>query len=333
MKGVQKVQLKKRATLTNIPKSTAKASFEGFLAGRITTNKSEGVGHVVIRTYVPEINDEDTRKRVFDIAKQYYSSNREASAIVFGKDVIEPSVQILWPICKINNLFTQQDSTSTTEVPTYESKFIGASFKNPMSTSDSDLTTYYFYRENDLCHLIEISKLALLDVVKKGKEYLEYLRSIDKTFIAVGENLPMCPPLHVLQEFDGSRRLIMQIDQPSSRRSSKETRISPTISIRYMRLSGVSRNGSPPYWYYEKIGMTLSAANFFFMIESAIQNYLFRIEHTVKCFGNEYFASEEKMEIYSKENLTSWDMESEGKGTADDDEGDDVGYAMMKSDE
>jgi hypothetical protein len=245
----------------------------------------------------------------------------------------------------VNNLFAQEESSTSKTIASekkYESKFIGAFFKNPTATSDTDLVTYYLYREYLSDQLIEMTRPMLLEMVKKGKEYLKYLTSIDKTFIAVGEKLPECPPLHILQEVDGNRRLIMQIDQPNnSGRAVKDTRISPTISIRYMRLSGLSRNGSPPYWYHEKIGMSLSAANFFFMIESAIQNYLFRIEHTIKRFGNEYFTSEEKMEIYSKENLTSWDPDFNGDGKYgvevvgdDDDDGDDTGYAaMMKSGE
>jgi hypothetical protein len=318
-------------------------SFDGFLAGDASkqqTASAEGVGRVVIRTYVPETGNDETRKRIFDITRKYYASNREAGIVLFGKDTIEPSQQILWPKCQVNNLFTQEEpGTSKMTTPSaakkYESKFIGAFFKNPMSTSDSDLVTYYLYRENLANQLIEMTRSMLLDMVKKGGEYLKYLTSIDKTFIAVGEKLPDCPPMHILQEIEGNRRLIMQIDQPNiTGRSVKDTRISPTISIRYMHLSGMSRNGSPPYWYHEKLGMSLSAANFFFMIESAIQNYLFRMEHTIKRFGNEYFTSEEKMEIYSKENLTSWDPDFNGDGKyglEDDgtDDGDDTGYAAM----
>jgi hypothetical protein len=322
-----------------------RTSFDGFLAGdtasKQQTASAAGVGRVVIRTYVPETGNDETRKRIFDITRKYYASNREAGIVLFGKDTIEPSQQILWPKCQVNNLFTQEEpGTSKTTTPSaakkYESKFIGAFFKNPMSTSDSDLVAYYLYRENLADQLIEMTRPMLLDMVKKGKEYMKYLTSIDKTFIAVGEKLPDCPPMHILQEIEGNRRLIMQIDQPNiTGRSVKDTRISPTISIRYMRLSGVPRNGSPPYWYHEKLGMSLSAANFFFMIESAIQNYLFRMEHTIKRFGNEYFTSEEKMEIYSKENLASWDSDFNGDGKyglEDDDgvdDGDDAGYAAM----
>jgi hypothetical protein len=358
--GVQ--QLKKRVSLTTIqkpststvemiPATKVRTSFEGFLAGgggdtatSLVNNKkqSSGESRVVIRTYIPDNSDDDTRKRIFDISKQYYASNREAGIVLFGKDTIDPTQQILWPTCKVNNLFIQEESTSKTTAPEkkYESKFIGAFFKNPTSTLDTDLVTYYLYREYFSDQLIEIPRPVLLDMVKKGKEYLKYLSTIDKTFIAVGEKLPGCPSLHVLQEIDGNRRLIMQIDQPNMGGRSRDTRISPTISIRYMRLSGVSRKGAQPYWYHEKIGVSLSAANFFFMIESAIQNYMFRIEQTVKHFGNEYFASEEKMEIYSKENLTSWDMDfnSDRKygvedDGVDDDDGDDVGYAMLKKGE
>jgi len=323
---------KKRATLTSVPQVDNNSSTESIVMASGKSNKkitslssflssggkkSNGqfqspshLGQWTIRSYIPDLDDAETRKRIFDLSKKYFDDNRQSPVLICGKDGIEPSTNVFWPVCRLNNTFITDEPAQrrhTGPPPQYDGKFLAAYFTNPINPGTEDNVAFYLYKDSSKPgSFVELTKSVVGEIITKGEEFLTYLRSIEKMMIPVGGTLPTegFPPLHILQETE-RERIIMQIEQPDVARLGKQNRITTTISIRYMRLSS-GQNGKPPAWYHDSVGVTLSASNFFFMLEAALKNYMFRIEHLMRNFGDNYNAAQEKMSIYSDEHLEEW---------------------------
>jgi hypothetical protein len=264
-------------------------------------------GQWVLHSYLPNVDDDETRTKIFNVAKKYFADNRNAPVLIYGQGYIAPSAKVFWPVCQLNNIHTQDAESvkRTPATPKYEEKYLAAYFANPINSSHDDIVKFYLYKKNTPNHFIELSKSMMGTVIAQGEQYLEYLRSIEQRTIAVGDELPEdCPPLHILQE-DNGRRIIMQIDKPDARRQGKTQKLSPTISIRQMRFAE-GRGGKPSYWFHDKVGVTLSATNFFFMLECALKNYMYRIEAIMRKFGQEYDDEETTMSVYSAEIIDNW---------------------------
>jgi hypothetical protein len=302
------------ASTKNKPKKPNMMTFADYLGPRTSTGFARAstpipveqhVGQLIVKTFVPEIKDDVTRKRIFENAEKCFKENQDAQIILFGKGAITPSAETLWPVCKINNLEFSDFPGHVSNIK-YETKFLGAYFRNPMKATEEEMMTFYVFKEFSRDLLLEIPQQFMEEILKKGKEFLAYLKSIDGIKIAKGENLPQCPMPCVVGEYSETARLIIQIDEPRPFHLKKDARFySPTITIRQQRFSPAKLD-KPEYWFHDKLGVTQSAANFFFMTESSVKNYMWRIKHSVGNFAKDYVMNLEKLDVLASENSDAW---------------------------
>ncbi len=243
------------------------------------TAAAAGVGDVaaysgVVRTGLPKRNDPVTVRRIYDVAEQHFTENQHTGHIVFA---LKGSVKAAWPVC---TLTMREGTADHTLVSNGERKFLAVQF--PPFTEASAQPVYFLYKKmHELTHALKLSEAGLHKLVEASATIYKYLEKIENFTLAFGQGLPERPEPIVLEEVDQSTRIILQVDDVDTRR--KSYKLTPNISI---RVNKKSRDGTK--WYPDRSGVTISPANFFFLIEGTIKTFVYQLKEIISDFREVY---------------------------------------------
>lgn len=215
-----------------------------------------GSTKIQVITYIPKVVTDVMRKKLFAIAANIYELNMKCSMLVFGPEEIKPNPDILWPKIQLNMLSPEEAQSSTGK------KFIGVHLPNILSTPNwREQCSFHFYKENDLMVSMDMPTFKLF--LEGCTVFLNYLKKIDKSYIALGEGIPDCPPPIVLKSFSRERKIIMSInDRPfPTKDGAVPTRFSPSITLRHQLKAGES------YYTQAKQSIVLAGSNIWYFRE------------------------------------------------------------------
>lgn len=276
-------------------------------------NTKTNIGQISIKTYIPDSKSETTIKKIFELANKYYVTNAETNAILFCNDNTSTS-SIFWPMCQLTGLFSENNAQE--QKSDLDIKYLGIQCKNPLSPAmdENMLMTYTFYRESAPELSLTFSQVEIEKIIEQGIVFLNYLKGIHESVIAVGEGLPNIPEVQIIRKINDTTIISMYIDEPTNFRQITN-RYSPTISIRMMK-----KDQAKNRWFYTRNGVTLASINFFYLIEAVLKNYVFRVKTWLVNMRDEYLSDLTKMHIFSVEDLSTTWTPKKRKNCADDDD-------------
>lgn len=307
---ISKRKMKDVETSGKKPKDTPIANILQHIGRKTTTPKQGQGGMITIKSYIPERGNTETMKKIFAIAASYFHTNGAANAMVFCNELNARNM-VFWPVCGLTRMTMVQEDKQENET---EQKYLGVQFANPLALTVKEKMRIAFYKESCPDNIVELTEEEAMKMIEAGTGFLDYLKTLNDKTIAVGESLPGCPEPITLKECSATSKINLIIDQPSSYR--KITSVyAPTISIRMM--NKVDRPDKK-YWFFTKTGVTLSAINFFYMIEAVLKTYIFHVKDTLHSFGDDYYARAEQMAVFGEENLDEWGKTKQNKNATND---------------
>lgn len=229
----------------------------GALLAPHSSGSGSGSGSKIqVVTYIPKIVSDVIRRKLFSIAANVYDINMKRPMVVMGPEDVKPCADILWPLMPLNMLFPDETQSSSGK------KYIGVHLPNILSLENwREHCSFHFYKDSDL--MLSMDMDTFRSFLDGCTVFLNYLKRIDKSVIAVGEGIPDCPPPIVIKSFSRERKIIMSVnDRPfPSKDGAIPVRFSPSITLRHQIKSGES------YYTQAKQSIVLAGSNIWYFRE------------------------------------------------------------------
>jgi hypothetical protein len=207
-------------------------------------------------TYIPKVVTDVMRRKLFAIAANIYDLNMKRPMLVFGPDEVKPNPDILWPQIPLNLLFPDEAQSSSGK------KFIGVHIPNVLSNPNwREQCSFHFFKDQEL--MLSMDMLTFKSFLDGCSVFLNYLKKIDKTHIALGEGISECPPPITIKSFSREKKIIMSInDRPfPTKDGAVPIRFSPSITLRQQLKAGEST------WTQSKQSIVLAGSNIWYFRE------------------------------------------------------------------
>jgi hypothetical protein len=248
---------------------------------------------VRIKTGIPNKDDMEVMKKIYEITSSYFKENQKSKHIIFTDDA---NVRACWPVCAL----TMREGVSAPgfDMPAGEQKIFAVQL--PSFTSAESSPHYFLYKQiNRDSFALKLSDQSISKIIENSHLLYEYLRSIEDHPVAYGETLPGKPEAILIDMgIDGKSKTVLQIDEIDSKKT-KGNRITPTISIRLMRRN----NPDSEVWYPDRSGVTMNAVNFFYFVEATLKTFLPQIHEMAKEFREIFIGNGDHFEELKDEQL------------------------------
>jgi len=300
-------------------------SFSSFLTGNAGSPSSAAGtnGTSVVRSYIPNLAEENSRKKIFESAWHGLEENQKSEYWGFfggAGNKFQLDASLIWPKCVLSGGVSSYGGSNKE----WEKKMVGLLVDNPVrmgsierTVNVEELVQFVFWKANS-CNkerAVILSFTEMKKLIGAAKEVLTYFQSMEGKTIVIGDNLPKCPKPTILKHVDSVTRIVFYVEGWNGVKTTRNSNnFVSQVSLKMQRKkieSGSGRRGAANgmnswdcYVSDFESGMTITINTLFSLVNCHYENIFLRyIKNVLRPFRENYEMQTELMYQYHVESV------------------------------